>query len=374
MPVEAFGHTDRGKVRKANEDDYICRRLDLPQTGSPPLHLAAVADGIGGHSGGEVASALAVRVLRECLSLAVADPGETRGDRNVLKRCVEQANQEIYRQSSLDESLVGMGSTLVAALIKGNKALLANVGDCRAYLCRDGDLVQITHDHNWKEEQLRAGKLPETEIVHSPLRNMVTRSLGFEAAVEVDLFEVPLRDGDYLLLCSDGLYKPLALSDLSEAFGRKKSPEKVCRRLIQKAIRQGGQDNVTAVVLRFHKAGEGDDEKSVFGDTIKIDSPAAESKRVFARLDVHDRNGERREFVIHGPRTAIGRAADNTLVINDPDVSGHHGAISVMDGFFTIEDLESTNGTFLNGRKISRERLYAGDVIAVGGTRITVVD
>jgi serine/threonine protein phosphatase PrpC len=280
MPVEAFGHTDRGKVRKANEDDYLYRRLDLPpETGSPPLHLAAVADGIGGHFGGEVASALAVKVLRESLSLAVADSGDSRSDRHLLKDCIEQVNREIFRRSSLDESLTGMGSTMVAVLIRTDKALVANVGDCRAYLFRGGALTQITRDHNWKEEQLRAGKLPEAEIIHSPLRNMVTRSLGFETAVEVDLFDVPMRDGDYLLLCSDGMYKPLSLRDLAGAFRRNKSPEKVCRRLVRKALRQGGQDNITAVVLRFRGTGDGEAGRRVFGDTIKLPSPSGVSKK-----------------------------------------------------------------------------------------------
>ena len=286
MPVEAFGHTDRGKVRKANEDDYFYRRLDpSPETRSPALHLAAVADGIGGHFGGEVASALAVKVLRECLSLAAADPGKAPHDRHLLKSCIERVNREIFRQASLDESLTGMGSTMVAVLVREKKALVANVGDCRAYLCRNGILNQITHDHNWKEEQLRAGKLPEAEILHSPLRNMVTRSLGFEAAVEVDLFEVGLRDLDYLLLCSDGLYKPLAPREIAGAFGRKKPPEKVCRRLVRKAVRQGGQDNVTAVVLRFREDGEERAGKTVLGDTIKLDIPAGGAKKGEASHD-----------------------------------------------------------------------------------------
>lgn len=286
MPVEAFGHTDRGKVRKANEDDYLYRRIDLPPgIGSPPLHLAAVADGIGGHFGGEVASALAVKVLRECLSLALSDPDRARDERRLLKVCFEKVNREIFRQASLDSSLTGMGSTMVAVLIREEKALVANVGDCRAYLCRDGALTQITQDHNWKEEQLRAGKMPEAEILHSPLRNMVTRSLGFEAAVDVDLFDVSLRDRDYLLLCSDGLHKALAPRELAGAFGRRKSAEKACRRLIRKAVRQGGHDNITAVVLRFREAGDGEAEKSIFGDTIKLDFPAGVSKKDRASHD-----------------------------------------------------------------------------------------
>jgi protein phosphatase len=274
MPVEAFGHTDLGKMRKTNEDDYLYRLLDQqPVVGTPPLHLAAVADGIGGHFGGEVASALAIKVLRESLSRALADPDIARDYRQMLKACFEQVNREIFHQASHDDRLTGMGSTMVAVLIKDRKALVANVGDCRAYICRDGSLAQITSDHNWKEEQLRAGNMPEAEILHSPLRNLVTRSLGFEADVDIDTFELEMLDRDYLLLCSDGLYKPLAKRKIAKAFGGKKTPEKICRRLIRKAVRKGGQDNITAIVLHLGAAGEGEAEKVSLSDTVKLTVP-----------------------------------------------------------------------------------------------------
>lgn len=274
MPVEAFGHTDLGKVRKTNEDDYLYRQLDKqPDVGTPPLHLAAVADGIGGHFGGEVASGLAIRILKESLSRALADPDKARDHRQILKACFEQVNREIFRQAAQDERLTGMGSTMVAVLLKGRKALLANVGDCRAYIYRDSSLAQITYDHNWKEEQLRAGDMPEAEILHSPLRNLVTRSLGFEADVDIDTFEVEMLDRDYLLLCSDGLYKPLAKREIAKAFRGKKTPEEICRGLVRKAVRKGGQDNITAVVLQLRAASEGEAEKVSLSDTVKLTAP-----------------------------------------------------------------------------------------------------
>jgi protein phosphatase len=280
MPVEAFGHTDVGRARKTNEDDYLYRRLDQPpDLGSPPLHLAAVADGIGGHLGGEIASALAIRVLRESLCRALEAPDKARDYRQILKACFEQVNREIFRQASQDERLLGMGSTMVAVLIKEGKALVANVGDCRAYIYHDGSLAQITHDHNWKEEQLRAKNIPEAQILQSPLRNLVTRSLGFEAEVEVDTFEVEMLDRDYLLLCSDGLYKPLAERKIAKAFGGKKAPEAICRRLIRKAVRKGGQDNITAVVLHLRAAGNGKAEEASLSDTVKLSVPTGQWKK-----------------------------------------------------------------------------------------------
>ena len=280
MPVEAFGHTDCGKVRIANEDDYLYHRFDLPpETGTPHLHLAAVADGIGGHLGGQVASALAVKVLIESLSLALAEPDKARDYRHLFKACIERVNQEIFRQASLDARLTGMGSTMVAALLKGHKALVANVGDCRAYLHRDGALTQITQDHNWKEEQLRARKIPEAEILYSPLRNMVTRSLGFEAAVDVDLFELEMVEDDYLLLCSDGLYKPLVNRKIAKAFKGRKTPEEICRGLVRKAVRKGGQDNITAVVLQLRAGREGKAENVSLSDTVKLRVPIGSSRK-----------------------------------------------------------------------------------------------
>lgn len=275
MPVKAFGHTDLGKSRKTNEDDYLYHRLrQQPEIGAPPAHLAAVADGIGGHFGGEVASGLAIRILEDNLSRALAEPDKTRDHQQILKACFEEVNREIFSRAAQDDRLAGMGSTMVAVLLKGGKASVANVGDCRAYIYRDGSLSQITRDHNWKEEQLRAGSMPEAEILNSPLRNLVTRSLGFEADVEVDTFEVEMLDREYLLLCSDGLYKPLAKREIAKAFKRKKTPEKICRGLVRKAFRKGGQDNITAVVLQFLARSEGEEEKVNFSDTVKLTASA----------------------------------------------------------------------------------------------------
>ncbi|MGB7296192.1 MAG: protein phosphatase 2C domain-containing protein, partial [Candidatus Aminicenantales bacterium] len=238
-----------------------------------PQYLAAVADGMGGHAGGDVASRLAIEILKEFLTRSPEKAGPGTDYRTVLKVCFEDINRRVFSRAAQDDHLSGMGSTMVAALVGERKALVANVGDCRAYLYRDRSLSRITRDHNWKEEQLRAGKLAEEQILNSPLRHLVTRSLGFEAEVEADTFDLEMRDGDYLLLCSDGLYKSLDERTLVRFFKRKKAPDRICRRLIRKACRKGGQDNITAVVLRVRGRNKNDKEKTTLSDTVKVADP-----------------------------------------------------------------------------------------------------
>jgi protein phosphatase len=274
MPVDAFGHTDIGKARKTNEDDYLCRALDGPPEGRGfPQYLAAVADGMGGHSGGSVASGLAIGILRECFSRTSANVSPEADCREVLQVCFEDINRQVFSRAARDERLIGMGATMVAALVGETKALVLNVGDCRAYLYRDRSLSRITRDHNWKEEQLQAGKLAESQILNSPLRHLVTRSLGFEAEVEADSFELEMKDGDYLLLCSDGLYKSLDERNLARFFRRNKAPDRICRRLIRTACRKGGQDNITAVVLRVKGRDKSGKEVTTLSDTVKVTDP-----------------------------------------------------------------------------------------------------
>jgi serine/threonine protein phosphatase PrpC len=274
MPIAVFGHTDIGRVRETNEDDYLCLELGLRREGTgPSLYLAAVADGIGGHAGGEIASALAIQTLRDRF-IGSSDGSVSGTDHiEVLKACLEEINSRVYARASQDEQFVGMGSTMVAALVQEKRAVIANVGDCRAYRFRDGQWLRITRDHNWHEEQLQKGELTESEILQSPLRNLVTRSLGFEPKVEVDAFEVDVRPGDFLLLCSDGLYKSLTERQVAKILKGKKNLEEKCRRLIRTACRKSGRDNITAVVLHIQGGGTKPEEKRSLSDTVRIAGP-----------------------------------------------------------------------------------------------------
>jgi serine/threonine protein phosphatase PrpC len=271
MPVAAFGHTDIGKVRKTNEDDYLCLNLGGQSAGkSSSLYLAAVADGMGGHAGGEVASALAMETLKERFARTAEEAVPGTNHLQKLKTCLEEINGRIYHRASQEEQYIGMGSTLVAALVGEHEALVANVGDCRAYRFRDRRWLQITRDHNWREEQLLAKNLTEKEILQSPLRNLVTRSLGFEEKVEVDTFKIDIQAGDHLLLCSDGLYKSLAERQMTKIFKGKRAPDKICQRLIRTACRKAGHDNITAVVLQVREGNAKKKARFCLSDTARI--------------------------------------------------------------------------------------------------------
>ncbi len=255
MLIEFFGHSYIGRKREFNEDSLLCADFSGGNPGRPqPFYLFAVADGIGGHAGGEVASALAVQTLMEKFE-QLPEAGEAALDlEGILEGAFHHANRLIYRRGAEAERLTGMGTTLVAVVVTANMAIVANVGDSRLYLIRKGSLSQISQDHNWAAEQLRRKLLSEKEIVRSPFRNLVTRSLGYGPETEVDSYQVPLQDGDWLLLCTDGLYGYLPGRAILKNFKKGENPENVCRTLIRAADKKGSLDNITAVVVRVRKA------------------------------------------------------------------------------------------------------------------------
>jgi protein phosphatase len=248
MDVFYSGCTDIGRQRPLNEDSFFCGGLAGPETRFNPAVLLAVADGIGGHAAGAVASALAVDTLKaEVAERLVAGAAPADGEA-ILQEASLRANREILQKAAAEAGLAGMGTTLVAALVFGETASVSNVGDSRLYLARDGTLDQITRDHSWAAEQLRKAGLSETEAIRSPFRNMVTRSIGCAASVSVDTFRVALRPGDRLLLCSDGLHGCVKDKEILRILHKHESPEAACAALLAAADKAGGRDNITAVV------------------------------------------------------------------------------------------------------------------------------
>jgi protein phosphatase len=255
--IEAFGHTDVGRRREGNEDNYLCLDLSSREALLPrPLFLLAVADGVGGHAGGAAASGLAVETLRDAVLGRLKEPGPGGPDlAKLLAEAFAAANARIFAAAAADSSLAGMGTTLVAALVAGDRTTIANVGDSRAYLIREKELRQVTLDHSWAAEQARLNVLTEDEIRCSPFKSMITRSLGFAESVAADTFEIVLLPGDYLLLCTDGLYGAVPGPELLKIVRRRKSPEKICRRMIERANHYGGRDNITQVVASVRDDG-----------------------------------------------------------------------------------------------------------------------
>lgn len=233
--------TDIGLHRKTNEDAYVA---------APPLF--AVCDGMGGALAGEVASGLAA----ETLTAAVAA-------HQPLMAAAEAANAAVFTRACGDEAHSGMGTTLTAVLLEGDVGHFVHIGDSRAYLLRGGQLQQLSDDHSLVGEMVREGRLTEEEAASHPHRSILSRALGTEPTVHIDEFEVDLLAGDVLLLCSDGLSGVVDAGAIRKALGRR-DPEDAAQRLVAEARRQGGPDNITAVVVRLEApppgAPEGDDE------------------------------------------------------------------------------------------------------------------
>ena len=233
LKLVAAGITDVGRVRAGapNEDGFLdeTRRLGL----------VAVADGMGGHRAGEVASATALEALRA--AMAAGQP---------LRDAIEGANDAVLEKSVADQELRGMGTTLTAGTLgtDGN-LLIGHVGDSRAYLVRDGELTQVTNDHSLVEEMVRGGELTPEQAESHPRRSIITRALGIDPEVEVDVYPLELRPGDRLLLCSDGLTTMLRGEEIATILEGEHHPERAAQLLVDAANAAGGEDNVTAVVV-----------------------------------------------------------------------------------------------------------------------------
>ncbi|MHB8156748.1 MAG: Stp1/IreP family PP2C-type Ser/Thr phosphatase, partial [Desulfocucumaceae bacterium] len=222
-----------GLVRKRNEDS-ICVL--------PDLAFFAVADGMGGHLAGEVASHLAVETVVEHLRAGTEPRLE-----NKLYKGVLQANSKVFEASKSNVSYRGMGTTLTAAVIKDRKMVLAHVGDSRAYLLREDNIVTLTEDHSLVQEMLKQGGITKEQARDHPHRNVLTRALGTDPTVEVDMIETGLKKGDTVLICSDGLYGLVEDNVIQRLVSSAQGPEKAVLDLIGEALHRGGNDNISVV-------------------------------------------------------------------------------------------------------------------------------
>lgn len=245
MKLIAWALTDVGRKRERNEDSHLVR---------PELGLFVVADGMGGHLGGARASKLAVEIVEQVVEQTDLAGGSSSGPSieappaKALKAAAELAGRTIFDMAEQDLSLQGMGTTLVTLLMHGGRVYLAHVGDSRAYLFRDDRIEQLTRDHSWIEEQLRAGLITPSEAETSAFKHVITRSVGFEREVEPDLTVLPFLMGDVFLLCSDGLSNHFTAEEL-QAILREHYFAHVPERLVKASNERGGDDNITALLV-----------------------------------------------------------------------------------------------------------------------------
>ena len=230
-------------VRPQNQDTVF-----IPRGGE--ISLAVVADGMGGHNAGDVASALAVETV--VTELKKGGPG---GPAALLINAVNKANSAVYEKAVQEDALRGMGTTMVLALLFHSKFYAANVGDSRLYLFHQGTLTQITTDHSYVAELVASGYITKEEAARHPRWNLITRALGTRACERVDVFEKDWEEGDKLLLCSDGLYGELNDEDLIRALGcAGEDMQQACEDLVQEALYAGSRDNISAIMVLNEEA------------------------------------------------------------------------------------------------------------------------
>jgi serine/threonine protein phosphatase PrpC len=254
--VDSVCRSDTGLQRRENEDSAYA---------AAPLFV--VADGMGGAQAGEVASRLAIEVFAQGL-----DSGGSPEER--LAARVRDANRQIYDRSRVETGREGMGTTLTAAYLDDGQVAIAHVGDSRAYLFRDGELTRLTQDHSLVDELVRRGKLTEEQAAEHPQRSIITRALGPEPDVEVDTFTYPVRAGDVLLLCSDGLTSMISEDAVSRVLGSAESLDEAARSLIREANEAGGRDNITVVLFRLEEVAVGGQDASGEDHDTIIEAPS----------------------------------------------------------------------------------------------------
>ncbi len=254
MKIACHALTDVGRKRKGNEDSVL---VDLEQ------NLFVVADGMGGHAAGEVASKVAVDSICEFIALTAGGEditwpfgleADVSLDGNRLKTAIRFANRKVLEATRERADYEGMATTVAAVLVDGKIANLAHVGDSRVYRFRDSTLTQLTSDHSWVNEQILSGIITADQARNHPLRNVVTRALGGKPDLQVEFQPSQVEPGDILLLCSDGLTSMVPDEDISQLFNETAGDvEKTARRLVDEANARGGEDNVTVLLIQFQE-------------------------------------------------------------------------------------------------------------------------
>ena len=239
--MDTYCITDIGKRRSINED---CVYASDQPVGNLP-NLLIVADGMGGHNAGELASRFTVESIVDYIGKAAEDRPIP-----LLSYAIHHANENVIEKAKTDKSLEGMGTTVVAATIQGSYLYVANVGDSRLYLI-DKNITQITRDHSLVEEMIRVGELKREEARTHPDRNVITRAIGVKEPVRIDFFDMKLEKGDIILLCSDGLTNMVEDRDILKIVKKSGSLKEAAGRLVAEANKNGGKDNISVVLAEY---------------------------------------------------------------------------------------------------------------------------
>lgn len=243
--MKVWGSTDVGKVREINEDNYCIM--------NEGLEMYMVADGMGGHNGGEVASSIAIDIIREHIIKYISGESEDleeQGIKGILFEAFNRANKEILSRGEVDEECDGMGTTATLVLRVKDQLYIGHIGDSRAYLIRKGQIRQITQDHSLVAELVRQGSISEREAMKHPQKNIITRALGTDENIKVDIFNTDIQDEDILVLCTDGLSNFVDKYEIEKIVLETEDCQECCRELVALANQRGGFDNITVIVIK----------------------------------------------------------------------------------------------------------------------------
>lgn len=235
--------TDVGLIRENNQDSmFVSKNKDFP--------LFVIADGMGGHNSGEVASSMAVDIVKENLILQMEKLTSEKDIKGLLEKAVLDANEKIYDKSKENEIYNRMGTTIILAYIYKSKIYLAHVGDSRAYIVGE-NMNQITEDHSLVYELVKNGSITKEEALHHPQKNMITRAVGTSDELDVDIHVLPYKNGDILVLCSDGLSNMVLEEELLNTFKGEDDMCKAVDKLVLRAKENGGKDNISVIAIKF---------------------------------------------------------------------------------------------------------------------------
>ena len=240
--LKIVAKTDKGKIRESNQDAYAVGELP------GEVAWAVVCDGMGGHAGGNIASALAVKVISDKITSCYNAKMRDSSIKNLLDSAITAANIEVYDMADSHNELYGMGTTVVCAIVRGDRVFIAHAGDSRAYIATQDSVKQITVDHSVVQDLVNSGKITEDEAEHHPNKNLITRAVGIDKAIDIDFAEADLLDNETLILCTDGLSNYVSDTELLEDI-KDGQYYAFADRLVKRANHNGGGDNITVVAI-----------------------------------------------------------------------------------------------------------------------------
>jgi PPM family protein phosphatase len=336
--IVAAGGTDVGRVRDGNEDAYLVADS-----------VFAVADGMGGHLAGEIASAKALEPVEALDGKVYADATDAV---TALRDAVVEANAAVSQMAQDEPLYRGMGTTLTAVMVEGRRLHIAHVGDSRAYLLRDGHFSQLTDDHTLVQHLIDEGQITKEEAATHPQRSIITRAIGVARDVDVDSMTLDLQPGDQILLCSDGLTGVVSDEDIGQALDNDADEDSIIRQLIDRANEGGGPDNITVVLLRYDPEGPGDPSNTTFGGSAADAGTKERGEGPIIAINTRDDAGSDGWAGRLGNYGALGRDGGRRRTAEDDDrdrsrFSWVGRATAIVLGIVVVLALVGVGGWFL---------------------------